>query len=246
MARIAVMKSDARMNRLAELLRQDGLEAGLFTAEEIVQAAAFGDIIVLPLKGMGPESFSGMLDQGQTLVTGQDFLQREDFSILNAIPTVEGALLVAMEHTAHTIHGCNACVIGHGRIGRMLAEKLGALGAHVSVSARKSEDFAWIRASGFRVLHSLHLDGKLSEQDVIFNTVPHMMLPHARLKELKKSCLLVDLASAPGGIDFKAAEKLGLNSQWALSLPGKVAPESAAQYLRDTLLAILLERDVKL
>lgn len=73
-----------------------------------------------------------------------------------------------------------------------------------------------------------------------------MMLPHARLRELKPTCLLVDLASTPGGIDFKAAEKLGLNAQWALSLPGKVAPESAAQYLRDTLLAILMERDVTL
>lgn len=178
MARIAVMKSDARMNRLAELLRQDGWETGLFSTDETAQAAAFGEIIVLPLKGLGPEAFSGMLDKGQMLVTGQDFLQREDFSVLNAIPTVEGALQVAMEHTAHTIHGCNACVIGHGRIGRMLAVRLGALGAHVSVTARKSEDFAWIRAGGFHALHSLHLEGKLCDQDVIFNTVPHMMLPH--------------------------------------------------------------------
>ena len=246
MERIAILKADARMERLAELLRQDGLETELFSVGEAIAAAAFGDIIVLPLKGVNPEIFNGLLDNGQILVSGQDFLQREDFSILNAIPTVEGAIQVAMEHTKHTIHGCRACVIGYGRIGRLLADKLDALGAMVSVSARKAEDFAWIRTQGFAALHSLRLEGKLREQDVIFNTVPHMMLPHARLSELKKTCLLVDLASAPGGVDFKAAEKLGLNTQWALSLPGQVAPESAAQYLRDTLMAILNERDVKI
>jgi dipicolinic acid synthetase A subunit len=197
MIRIAVIKGDARMERLAQLLREDGMEAEIFTDPET--AAAYGEVVVLPLKGVDPERFNGVLNNGQMLVSGQDFLQREDFSILNAIPTVEGALQVAMEHTPHTIHGSRCCVIGHGRIGRLLAEKLGALGARVCVCARKAEDFAWIRARGYKALHSLQLAGKLNGQDVIFNTVPHMMLPHARLSELKKSCLLIDLASAPGG-----------------------------------------------
>ena len=197
MARIAVIKGDARMDRLAELLRQDGWEAEVFA--DSWAAAAYGDVVVLPLKGVDPERFNGILEHGQVLVSGQDFLQREDFSILNAIATVEGALQTAMEHTTHTIHGSCCCVVGHGRIGRMLAEKLTALGAVVCVCARKAEDFAWIRAQGRAALHSLHLAGKLGDQDVIFNTVPHMMLPHARLAELKKTCLLIDLASAPGG-----------------------------------------------
>lgn len=244
MIRIAVIKGDARMERLAQLLREDGMDAEVFTEPEA--AAAFGEVVVLPLKGVEPGRFNGILDNGQELISGQDFLQREDFSILNAIPTVEGALQIAMEHTTRTIHGSHCCVIGHGRIGRLLAEKLAALGAEVCVCARKPEDFAWIRARGHKALHSLHLTGKLGGQDVIFNTVPHMMLPHARLAELKKSCLLVDLASAPGGIDLKAAEKLGLNARWALSLPGKAAPESAAQYLYDTLTVILKERGIQL
>ncbi|MCL2030775.1 MAG: hypothetical protein FWG93_04450 [Oscillospiraceae bacterium] len=242
MLRIAVIKGDARMERLAQLLRGNGIDAGVFTEPE--SAASFGEVIVLPLKGVEPERFHGILDNGQLLISGQDFLQREDFSVLNAIPTVEGALQIAMEQTPRTIHGSRCCVIGHGRIGRLLAEKLAALGATVCVCARKPADFAWLRVRGYTSLHSHHLAGKLGDQDILFNTVPHIILPHARLAELKKSSLLIDLASAPGGVDFKAAEKLGLQALRALSLPGKVAPESAAQYLYDTLMVILREKDV--
>ena len=244
MIRISIIKSDARMARLAELLRQDGLETALFAPEEAQEAADFGQVIVLPLKGPGPELFAGLLERGQELVCGQDFLQREDFSVLNAIPTVEGALQIALEQTPHTLHSSLCCVLGYGRIGKLLADALGALGAQVSVAARKPEDFAWIRAKGYTALHSLRLEGTLGEQDVIFNTAPHMLLPHARLAELKKSCVLLDLASAPGGIDLKAAQKLGLRAQTALGLPGRIAPESAAVYLRDTLFTILQERNV--
>ncbi|MDR1736571.1 MAG: hypothetical protein LBR85_06870 [Oscillospiraceae bacterium] len=244
MARIAIMKADARTERLTELLRLDGVEAALFSETETTQAAAYGDVIVLPLTAMGTEMFNGLLDREQHLVSGQDFLQRDDFSVLNAIPTVEGAIQVAINNTTRTIHASRCCVIGFGRIGKLLAERLCAFGAYVSVAARKAGDIAWIRARGYTAINSMRLEARLCDEDIIFNTVPHMMLTYARLTELKKGCLLVDLASAPGGIDFKAAERLGINAKWALSLPGKVAPESAAGYLRDTLMTILREREI--
>ncbi len=246
MIRISVMQGDARMNRLVELLDKDGIEAHLFSANEIESASAYGQIIVLPLKGMNPDVFNGYLNDGQILITGNDFLEREDFSILNAIPTVEGALQIAMEKTIATIHGSNMLVIGNGRIGKLMARSLASLGAEVTVSARKSEDLAWIKALGYNAANTNHLEGTLGSFDCIFNTVPYMILPYTRLTELKKNCLIIDLASHPGGVDFKAAANLGINTEWALSLPGKVAPESAALYLRDTLYQILHEREVSL
>ena len=242
--RISIIEGDKRSLRLCELLAADGWDAELFESDEPEKAAEWGEIIVLPIKGVDPDSFNGYLKSEQLLITGQDFLLRNDFAILNAIPTVEGAVQIAMERTACTLRGRNALVIGYGRIGKLLAHALNALGVHVTVSARKSEDFAWLRAFGYDELNTMQLQSTLMGFDIVFNTVPHLVLPYARLQELKGDCLVIDLASKPGGIDFKAAEKLGIRVEWALSIPGKVAPESAAEYMRDTLYAMLNERGV--
>jgi dipicolinate synthase subunit A len=39
----------------------------------------------------------------------------------------------------------------------------------------------------------------------------------------------------PGGVDFAAAKERGINAIWALSLPGKYAPETAGKIIADTL-----------
>ncbi len=244
--RISVINGDARNLRLCELLDADGWDARLYEQTQAALAAEWGRVVVLPISGVDPSLFNGHLNNEQLLVTGQDFLSRNDFAILNAIPTVEGAIQRAMEKTAHTLSGSSALVIGYGRIGKLLAQRLTAMGVVVTVSARKAEDFAWIRAFGLRALNTLQLQGKLSGFDLIFNTVPHLTLPYMRLVEVKLDCLILDLASPPGGVDFKAAEKIGIQVDWVLSLPGKVAPESAALYMRDTLYQILKERGVQL
>lgn len=42
-------------------------------------------------------------------------------------------------------------------------------------------------------------------------------------------------------MDFDAAKELGSNVIWALSLPGKVAPYTSAEILRDTIVNIFKE-----
>ncbi len=171
-----------------------------------------------------------------------DFLDREDFAVRNAVPTAEGALQLALENTNITLHGATCLVIGYGRIGRVLSKNLYDLGAHVTVSARKQSDFAWIEVAGYQALDTTQLAGDLARFDIIFNTVPSIVLPKERLQELSGHCLCIDLASTPGGIDFDVAHELGLNCIWALGLPGKVAPRTAGVILRDTLYHIMNER----
>jgi dipicolinate synthase subunit A len=48
--------------------------------------------------------------------------------------------------------------------------------------------------------------------------------------------LLIDLSSVPGGIDFAYAKDKGMRAIWALSLPGKYAPETAGSIICDTLM----------
>ena len=167
--------------------------------------------------------------------------KREELAVLNTIATAEGAIEIAIANTNKILHGSDVLVLGFGRIGKVLARKLAGLSTKVTCAARKEEDLAWIKAYGHRATN-INLIGKnLNEFDVIINTIPQMILTSEKLEYVKKECLLIDLASNPGGIDKKAAKEKGLQLVWALSLPGKVAPTTTAEFIKDTIYNILKE-----
>lgn len=169
-----------------------------------------------------------------------DYFADEALAVRNAVPTAEGAAMLAMERMSVTLRDAPCLVIGFGRVGKLLAHTLGALGARLAVSARQSGDLAWIEALGWRGVHTRRLAGKLGGFRAVFNTVPCMVLDAPLLRELRRDCLLVELASQPG-IDAEAAQALGLTYVKAGGLPGKVAPETAAHALRRALYRIWKE-----
>ncbi len=173
-----------------------------------------------------------------------DLLEREEMAVLNAIPTAEGAIQIAMEEMPITLHDCNAMILGYGRIGKTLADKLKGLGANVYVEARKFSDIAWIRNYGYQPVFISSLESYLPKMNVIFNTIPSLVLNADLLKLVNSECLIIDLASKPGGLDFDKAREIGLKTIWALSLPGKVAPVTAANFIKDTIYNILEELGV--
>ena len=170
-----------------------------------------------------------------------DLIEREELAVLNAISTAEGAIQIAMEETPKTIHGTNILILGFGRIGKMLAKMLNGLGAHVSCEARKESDIAWIKAYGYKFVYLSDLKENLGDYEIIINTVPKIILDEENLRYVKKDSLLIDLASNPGGIDKQVVKKMGLKFVWALSLPGKVAPVTSAEYIKNTIYNILKE-----
>ena len=180
-----------------------------------------------------------MADFGLTVI---DYYAREELQVANAVPTAEGAIQWAMEATDSTLHGSRCLVLGFGRVGKLLAYRLRSLGAQVTAAARKYRDLAWIKALDFHSLPISELPEHLGEFDLIFNTVPALLLDAPRLAETKESCLLVELASAPGGIDAGAAERLGRKVIQAPGLPGVVAPRAAAGAIRESIRHILEER----
>ena len=173
-----------------------------------------------------------------------DYFAREELTVANAVPTAEGAVQIALEELPITLHGARALVIGYGRLGRALAPRLGALGAKVTVAARRYEALAWAESFGFDACPVGELGDCLCAFDLVVNTVPAPVLGAAELGELKEGCLVIDLASLPGGVDLGAAERLGVKAVRALSLPGKVAPATAAAALRQTICHILNELGV--
>ena len=180
-----------------------------------------------------------MADFGLTVI---DYYAREELQVANAVPTAEGAIQRAMEATDGTLHGSRCLVLGFGRVGKLLAYRLRNLGAQVTVAARKYRDLAWIDALDFCSLPIGELSGHLGEFDLIFNTVPALLLDAPRLTETKENCLLMELASAPGGIEEGAAQRLGRRLIRAPGLPGIVAPRAAARAIRESIRHILEER----
>lgn len=170
-----------------------------------------------------------------------DIIKREELAVLNTISTAEGTIEIIIENTNKILHGSNVLILGFGRIGKVLARKLAGLSAKVTCAARKDEDLAWIKAYGHMATNINSIGENLSEYDVIINTVPHLILTEEKIKYIKDECLLVDLASNPGGIDKKAAKNKNLKLIWALALPGKVAPVTTAEFIKDTVYNILKE-----
>lgn len=162
----------------------------------------------------------------------------------NAFPTCEGALQLAMEQTAFTLQNARCLVIGAGRIGMLLARKLYALDAQVTVSARCTRDFARIAAAGLHALDTRRLAVHLAGFDLIFNTVPAPILTTEVLSDMKPPCFIIDLASLPGGVAADTLLPDGCRVLHALSLPGKVAPLSAARAVFDTVDTILHEEGI--
>ncbi|MBJ8192724.1 dipicolinate synthase subunit A, partial [Bacillus cereus] len=77
--------------------------------------------------------------------------------------------------------------------------------------------------------------------DLIFNTIPSMIITAQILSKLPLSTVIIDLASAPGGCDFRYAEKRGIKAVLAPGLPGIVAPKTAGAIIANTLVQLLME-----
>lgn len=170
-----------------------------------------------------------------------DLLNREELVVLNTISTAEGAIQIAMEETTKTIHGSNILVLGFGRVGKILANMLKGIGANVFCEARKNVDLAWIKAYGYEPVRLNEMENTLGKFDIIINTIPSIILEEEQLKKINKDSLIIDLASNPGGVDRNSAKKLGIKTIWALSLPGKVAPLTSAEFIKDTIYNIFKE-----
>lgn len=168
-----------------------------------------------------------------------DIMKKEELAVLNAISTAEGAIEIAMANTNRIIHGSKVLILGFGRIGKVLAKKLEGLSAKVTCAARKNEDLAWIKSYGYEKININEIGKELSEYDIIINTVPQLILDEENIKYIKDDCLLIDLASKPGGVDQKATDERNLKFIWALALPGKVAPITSAEFIKETIYNIL-------
>lgn len=178
----------------------------------------------------------------QTGIELIEIMNLDETAILNSIPSAEGAIQMAMERLPITIHGSRVLVLGYGRTGVTLSRMLAAIGAHVTVIAREPAQRARAFEMGLLSADLPELPALMPQADIIFNTVPALILSHSLLEKAAPEVLIIDLASAPGGTDFTAAQELGIAAILAPGLPGRVAPKTAGVIIARIIRRILLER----
>ena len=160
-----------------------------------------------------------------------DFMKKEEFAILNAIPTAEATIDIILKNTKKILQNSNCLIMGFGRIGKVLAYKLRGLCAKVTCMITNEVEKAWAVAYGYETIKIENLQKnctKLKQYDIIINTIPKTILKE-ELKEIKKETLVIDLASKPYGIDRKIAEQENLNFIEALGLPRKISTDNISK-----------------
>jgi len=175
----------------------------------------------------------------QVGVVVHELLARDDFAYYNALPTAEGAIWEAMKRADITLAHSQAHVVGFGRCGKALAGQLRGLYALTTVVVKDATSRAEAAAAGFSVCTLDHWETVLPEADFIFNTAPALVLDRQRLLLTKPSVVIIDIASAPGGVDFAAARALGRTAVLCPGLPARIAPKTAGLALARVLYDLL-------
>lgn len=219
-------------------------------ADDVAGAVRGADALLLPMAGvdwLAREDLAGLVAGTPVLVGVANgrlrglcaelglplcaLAGRDELAVPNAVPTAEGAIALLMAETEVTVSGMRVLVLGFGRVGEALAVRLRALGADVCVANRGDERRQRAREQGLSVADWAAWPGELGRFGVVINTVPAMLLGRPELQLMRPDAPVIDLASGAGGVDWAAADELGVRALHASGLPGRVAPLTAGRIL---------------
>ena len=250
-----VLGEEARQKYLAEMLREQGHEV----MEAEGYQPGYHDAVLLPVpqsvvyfeknwekfqKGQviyGCQLPSGMVTASEAKgIRVVDYMKEEGVAERNAVATAEGAIAEALQGGYVSIQGSRCLVTGYGTCGAVLASKLGQWKARVTVMDRKEKKREIARSYGYEAVSFEDSREHMGTYDVIFNTVPALVLTEEFLAEVRPDTRIIDIASRPGGVDFEYCQNRGLHAKLCLGLPGKYAPKSAAGILMEVIRKTIL------
>lgn len=168
-----------------------------------------------------------------------DLMKNNEVAILNSIATAEGTIKEAIRHSTINLHNSRCLILGYGRCAKVLAKKLSGLDAKVTICARKSEDLSSAVSFGYYGILLSNLKEYISDFDYIINTIPSVVLTKELLMLVSSDATIIDIASAPGGLDYDYVKEKNLNARLCLGLPGKIAPKASANILVDAIFKII-------
>lgn len=209
-----------------------------FSSNKIILGDDFANLMI------GKRVYGGLMDklfktsEIWQKIDAKDYYEREELVVGNAYLTAEGAIGLAINELPCALNGASCLVTGFGRIGKALCRYLMALGAQVDCAARKSKDLMNIRVLG---CNPVQYSEMRKSYDIIFNTVPAMVLKAAQLSKQSADTVIIELASPPGGIDKHVAGRLGIRVINGQSLPGRVSPKTSGEFIKETIYNMMEE-----
>lgn len=226
--------------------------------EQLVKLKVFlneADLLILPIpvtKGIDKEDLNEILNKNvknDTIVMGGcflpeqqriltergisylDFMEDEVVTEENAVATAEGAIAELIRNCPYNVEGSKIIVAGYGCCGKAIAKKLGALGARVTVLARRSEVRKLAKQDGFYAVDFAFGPEEAMGAVMLVNTVPAPVVTKLIIRELPRDAYILDIASNPGGTDFSCAKESGISADLVLGIPGRFSPKASAYIL---------------
>ncbi|MBO4290871.1 MAG: dipicolinate synthase [Lachnospiraceae bacterium] len=179
--------------------------------------------------GLIPENFRRHCEERQ--IECFDFLKDPSLTLMNAAATAEGAVSEALLGRDTLLCGHSCLVLGYGRCGSLIADRLYGLRGEVTVCSADPIELSDAMSHGLQTFSLADLSREISRFDYIFNTIPVCCLTEDILKQVRPKCLIIDIASDRKGADYEAAKNLSVNLRYCPGLPGKYAAVSCAQQM---------------
>lgn len=149
----------------------------------------------------------------------------------NAVLTAFGTLKILLEHIDFALPLGKYAITGYGRVARETVSLLKSLSCDVTVFARNSSQREDAKIKGCKAFDITELSSRVKNFDVIINTVPTHIISEDTIKNINKNTKIIELASAPYGLDFDLARKYGVDVIKAFGLPGKYTPKTAGEII---------------
>ena len=168
-----------------------------------------------------------------------DLMKEEEILLYNSIATAEGAIAEGIKNSNCNLHDSSTLVLGFGKCGKTLGMKLKNLSKNIDIGVRAKKDKILADLFSFGVIDFYDLEKEIDQYDYIFNTIPSLVLTKRILDKTKANVTIIDIASSPGGVDYKYAKKIKRNARLCLGLPGKYSPKSSGVFLSQYILSDL-------
>ncbi len=201
-----------------------------------------------PMSDLGIGNILNLLTPGHTLFGGSipayvkeyaktnsiacfDYMDMEDVTIKNTIATAEGAMAEAIKLSPCCLHKSKCLITGFGRCGKTLALKLKGLDALVTIADRNDTQLAYADSMGFDTIPLYDMNSSMESYDFIFNTIPALIFEKKLIFSMNPEVTVIDIASAPGGVDFEYCRQQNIRAKLCLGLPGIYSPQTSAEIL---------------
>ncbi len=257
--KILVMGNDKKMRACCKRLSERGYMAENFEPTSDFDVINLYDYIVLPLPTIANAKINGtdksfneflsVIDKKQKVFCGNidpsafenfySYYTNESFLLKNSRLTAQGVLRIISDNIEDDFRNISVAVIGYGRCGRSVCKLLKNCGMNVSSFSRREETVTLAEDEGIAAYISANLTDKISEFDIIINTVPSNILSKDDISKLNQNNLYIEIASKPYGFDIKNTDVFNFRYILAESLPGRFTPVSAGNNIADTVLNLI-------